>query len=217
MNGLVPRCMRLLFAPLWLATLSSATLAAEPSPLWQGARFGACSLELHFEQGSLEVEPGRGRPRLEGPAASWQVEEVRDEDGHRRLHLKTPPSSEENMSAPLRLALPARCAARLITTHGNVTAVAPPRAGLQAESVTGNLTLFLPHDGDYSVMAATSGDLTVDFDLELDYLRHAEPAKRGRLRLGAGTTGVTLESKRGAVRVLEARRRSAQIVTDKTP
>lgn len=189
-----------------LVTVPATAVAADPVLLWEGERRGACDVSLQFDQGRLDVEATRGTARLEGASADWRtLSKGTSPQGVTLLELVAP-----GPDATLRLRLPKRCKARFSAESGVIVLDTVPASGVRAESVTGDIVLYVPRGADLAVEAATSGNLSVDFDLALEYLHHQEPSKRGRLNIGGGDTPVTLESKRGAVRVLSEKRRNAQ-------
>jgi hypothetical protein len=71
-----------------------------------------------------------------------------------------------------------------------------------AETVTGDITAVVDADANLTLRLATSGEITVDFPIDIDYRYLQEPAKHGRIVLGDGTTLVDLKSRQGTIRVL---------------
>ena len=202
--GTPSRAIRGLALAALLAT-QGAALAADPDLLWEGERSGTCHLSVRFDQGRLEVDAGRGRPHLDGSATHWTtMSKATSAEGVTVLDLVA-----TRPDATMRLSLPERCTAQFVAESGAITLNTVPASGVRAESVTGDIVLYVPRKADLAVDAATSGNLSVDFDLDLDYLHHQEPSKRGHLRIGSGSAPVSLESKRGAVRVLSEKRRTA--------
>ena len=70
------------------------------------------------------------------------------------------------------------------------------------ESLTGDLTAYLWEDASVTVEAATSGEISTDFTLHVEYLKSQEPNKRAVAVLGTGEARLHMESKEGRVRIL---------------
>ena len=76
------------------------------------------------------------------------------------------------------------------------------------DTVTGDITAWVDPDAEATIVLATSGEITTDFSIVIDFRYHEEPAKHGRLTIRAGATieggatKVRLTSRRGAVSVL---------------
>lgn len=67
---------------------------------------------------------------------------------------------------------------------------------------TGAIEAYLWEDADLTVTAATSGEISTDFSLQIDYRRSEEPSKMATAVLGKGTSSLRIESKQGRVRML---------------
>jgi hypothetical protein len=200
--------MRTLAAGAVLLSLCAGPVRSkEAASLWQGKWLGGCDLALEQPQGGVDVVRASGRPRLLADPEHWQVEVQRGEDGKVKLILG-PRSARGVAAATPVLRVPPRCAVKVRTSEGAIDVSGVQRGPLVAESRTGEITLWVEPGASLSVIAVTSADLTVDFGVDLDYRRHAEPSKRGTITIGAGATGIELGSKRGAVRVLRANRRA---------
>jgi hypothetical protein len=70
------------------------------------------------------------------------------------------------------------------------------------ESVTGDIEVTLYEDAAHDVRLATSGRISTDFSLEIEYRRFEEPGKYGKAVLGGGGPGLIMTSKRGALALL---------------
>ncbi len=75
----------------------------------------------------------------------------------------------------------------------------PPR---NVETVTGDITVVVAPGVDVTLRLATSGEMTVDFPIDVEHRHGQEPAKQGRMVVGDGTTFIDLKSRQGAIRVL---------------
>ena len=143
-------------------------------------------LAVHVPRGvSLTVETVDGRIESRGFAGSLDVSTVSGE-----IDLR---------------GVAARLSAR--TDSGEVTAVlsnTPAALRRELESITGSLTVLLPAEADATVVAETSGDVTTDVSVEITRIFHAEPNKRVRAKVREGNGNVTLRSRRGNVRILQA-------------
>jgi hypothetical protein len=199
--------LRSLAAGAMLLSLCTGSVQSkEAGPLWQGKRLGRCDVRLEQLHGAVDVVRASGRPRLLADPDHWQVKQERDADGKVTLTLERRAAPEVAAATPVLRVAP-RCAVNVLTTDGAIDLSGPQRGPLVAESRTGAITLWVEQGASLNVNASTSADLTVDFGVDLEYLHHAEPSKRGAITVGDGTTGVELRSKRGAVRVLRADRR----------
>jgi hypothetical protein len=69
-------------------------------------------------------------------------------------------------------------------------------------TTTGPITLYLDPQASVAVDLATSGEITVDFSVFIDYVYHQEPAKLGKVVIGDGLTSARVNSRRGHISVL---------------
>lgn len=75
--------------------------------------------------------------------------------------------------------------------------------GAQAlTTLTGDITAYLWEDASLTVRAATSGEISTDFSLAMEYRRSEEPNKVATVVVGGGAGRLALESKQGRVRIL---------------
>jgi hypothetical protein len=107
---------------------------------------------------------------------------------------------------------------RIRSTHGHVSAKSARGAvsvaletGVteQSQSIsteTGDIEVYLWEDAAMDVHLATSGEISTDFSIDIEYRRFEEPGKLGRATLGGGGPELRLESKRGRVRLLRQQR-----------
>lgn len=79
------------------------------------------------------------------------------------------------------------------------------------ESRSGPIELYLAEDGDFAVLATTSGHLTTDFSLEVARDAQVPERKRASARIGRGTTPLALASGTGGVTL--ARKPSASLAS----
>lgn len=79
----------------------------------------------------------------------------------------------------------------------------PPGSEQSFESVTGDLSVTLPAKADATVVARTSTWITTD--ISLDIVRHPreEPSKTATGKVGTGAARLRLETKRGAIQILQ--------------
>ena len=70
------------------------------------------------------------------------------------------------------------------------------------ESVTGDIEVTLYEDAVHDLRLATSGRISTDFSLEIEYRRFEEPGKHGKAVLGGGGPELSMTSKRGAIALL---------------
>jgi hypothetical protein len=69
-------------------------------------------------------------------------------------------------------------------------------------TVTGEIEIHLWEDAVMQVDLATSGEISTDFTLRIEHRRFEEPGKFGYATLGEGGPRLTLQSKRGRIRLL---------------
>ncbi len=103
----------------------------------------------------------------------------------------------------VELRMPPGCAVTLRTGRGSVEIeIGREASPVAVETVTGDVTARIDPAAGATVHLATSGEITTDYTIAIDFRYHEEPAKIGRVVIGSGATGVRLTSRRGAVRVL---------------
>ncbi|MGN6520074.1 MAG: hypothetical protein ACTHK2_11685, partial [Dokdonella sp.] len=83
---------------------------------------------------------------------------------------------------------------------------APQASQQRLATTTGNIVLAIDDHLDAALELATSGVFATEFSLEVERLAGQEPNKRARAVVGADRARITLESRRGEIRLL---RRSA--------
>ena len=71
---------------------------------------------------------------------------------------------------------------------------------------TGDIEVYLWEDAKMEVEIATSGEISTDFSIDIEHLRHEEPGKRARAIVGGGGPKLSLYTKRGHVRLLRLQR-----------
>jgi hypothetical protein len=67
---------------------------------------------------------------------------------------------------------------------------------------TGDISLFFSQGIDANVAARTSGEISTDFSLHIDFDQSKEPDKLGRATIGKGGAKISANSKRGKIRLL---------------
>lgn len=180
-------------------TFSLASPAAEPNAevLWTG-NDGPCRIRLESPSGDLEVALVSGPPRLLGAAGAWRSQ-AGERDG--ATHLVASPQTPA--ASALRLEVPPLCQLIVVTQRGNIEAAGLFASPLELETNSGNITLRVPAASNLAVELATSGEITVDFSVSIDYRHHQEPSKQGRIVLGSAAGSVRLSSNTGSIRVLK--------------
>lgn len=210
----------LLFA-LALAPIPQPAAASEapgrpPDLLWELPATAPCRLSLVHPDGAVEVVAGGTGARLLGEARRWQVavaESGGASDPQLRLTVGRgiaaddpgdgPMAGAPADSRPVLLEVPAECDLAIRTGAGAVEVRGSRLGRLAAESSTGDITLWVPPSVAPAVELATSGEITIDFSIAIEYFRHQEPAKRGRIGAGAGAAWAQLASRQGSIRVLQ--------------
>ncbi len=96
-------------------------------------------------------------------------------------------------------------AVNVSSEHGRVVALLETgvtQADQHIESVTGDLEITVYEDATHEVAIATSGIISTDFSLEIEYRRLEEPGKHARATIGGGGPKLSMTSKRGKVSLL---------------
>lgn len=83
---------------------------------------------------------------------------------------------------------------------------APKGSRQRLATTTGNIVLAVDDHLDAALELATSGVFATEFSLDVEHLANQEPNKRARTTIGDGDAHITVESRRGEIRLL---RRSA--------
>ncbi|MCP3959329.1 MAG: DUF4097 domain-containing protein [bacterium] len=73
---------------------------------------------------------------------------------------------------------------------------------VKVDTVTGDITVFAGPDTSATISFATSGEITVDYPVEIEFRHRQEPAKHGLVVIGDGAEQVRLRSRQGSVSVL---------------
>lgn len=198
-------------AVLLALVAASGTPACALETLWARSANPVCRLRLNLADGSVAVRAGGPELRLLGETAAWRIAavELAGPTGD-TLELTVSAGAEGVSDGAARAAAapavvleaPSGCELELRTTHGRIEVSGPRQAPLVAETTTGVITLWVAPAGDLAIDLATSGEITVDFSVAIDYFHHQEPDKQGQIRLGSGATRARLNSRQGAIRVL---------------
>lgn len=186
-----------------LLVLASVPAAGATERLWTNEAPEPCRIAVEHPIGDLELRRVRGTPQVLGEHGQWVVATT-SEDGV--LRLRTTPAdgtSGHVDGTPVRVEIPRNCELAVIGGAGRVELHGRHRASLTVETVTGEIVLWTEERADLRVTLRTSGEMGVDYSIDIEHLRHQEPDKRGEVVLGDGTIQVHLASKRGAVRVLD--------------
>jgi hypothetical protein len=69
-------------------------------------------------------------------------------------------------------------------------------------TTTGDISLYLSQDIDANVVVQTSGEISTDFSLQINFDETKEPDKIGKATLGKGGEKISATSKRGKIRLL---------------
>ena len=196
-------------APVPQPASANAAPGRPPDLLWELPATAPCRLSLVHPEGAVDVVVGGTAARLLGEARRWQVavaESGDPKDSQLRLTVGRgdgPGAGATPDSPPVLLEVPAGCDLAIQTGAGEVDVRGLRLGRLAAESSTGAITLWVPPSVEPAVEVATSGEITVDFSITIEYLRHQEPEKLGRIEPGAGASWAQLRSRQGSIRVLK--------------
>lgn len=188
---------------LVLALATSIPVAGDE--LWRGSTgMAACPLLLINEIGGVRVDglPAESVPVVVG--SSGLTIEASLNDGTRTLVVGR---DGDATSGDVELSVPPGCDVGIRTTDGSVDAeIGPAAFPLTVDTVTGDVTAWVDATAEATISLATSGEITTDYTIEIDFRYHVEPAKHGRIAIGGEATrapvGLRLTSRRGAVSVL---------------
>ncbi len=187
-----------------LAVALVLSLPAAGDELWRGpAAPEGCRIVLVNEVGSVRAgtDPAAEEAVLLGAASELTVAAA-EISGRTELTVARRDESDPG-TADVELRLPPGCALSVRTGAGAVEVEigreSPPVA---VETVTGDVTVRVDPAAGVAIELATSGEITTDFTIAIDFRYHQEPSRIGRVAIGTGVTEVRLSSRRGAVRVL---------------
>ncbi len=160
--------------------------------LWRAAQAaGECRLILVNELGGV----GIGTSSAENPAAvihGASALVIENSAGAEQPVLSVAwggDSPADPAVAGVELSVPPGCEVAVRTTDGAVSLEVGRQAlPVAIETVTGAITVSLHADADATIMLATSGEITTDFTIEIDFRYHEEAAKYGLLSIGSTAT-----------------------------
>lgn len=185
----------------WL--LVALPCLATAQELWRGDE-GHCPVEVTFDAGFLTIVRSPGPALLTALSPGFELSAAGPGEGS-RLALRV--ARELAAQAHAQLQLPGQCALRVTSGEGHVTLLAGTLAPLSVETTTGTIVLCIEALTDLDLSLATSGELTVDFSVTLDYDPRQEPSKKGSIRFRSGAplavVPVSLSSRQGAIRTVD--------------
>lgn len=93
----------------------------------------------------------------------------------------------------------------LTSDDGDILVVLEAESSDREQSIAsseGDLTVIFGDKASYDVTVATSGPISTDFSLDLDYRADRRPRKLGRAAIGKGATRLALSSAEGHIRLV---------------
>ena len=180
------------FAVSAVLLVLTAGVPVEAAELWRGPPVGEdCRVTLVNELGGVRIAPSP--PASETVAAVHGASELSvaastDATGsvlsvHRAARSGLPGSGDVD------LVVPAGCVVAVRTTEGAVRLdVGRPALPVAVDTVTGDITAWVDADTDATILLATSGEITTDLTIEIEFRHHQEPAKHGRIATRRGAT-----------------------------
>ncbi len=195
---LPPRMLSLLVLCLALS------LPASGDELWRGPTGEGCRIVLVNEVGGVRAgtDPAAEESVVLGAASELTVAAA-ESSGQTELTVARRGDGSEPGTGDVELRMPPGCALSVRTGAGAVEVEigrdSPP---VTVETVTGDVTARVDPAAGVAIELATSGEITTDFTIAIDFRYHQEPSRIGRVAIGTGVTEVRLSSRRGAVRVL---------------
>lgn len=174
--------------------------------LWRGElRIEPCRVELVGEAEDVRARASSRRHEVavEGDSSSLTIESSR-EGGNLTLRVVGRSGGDRG---EIEVWLPPACSAELSTDSGKVVVDGGSELlSYSVSTVTGPIEAIVDPRSNTLVELATSGEITIDFSIHIDYRYHQEPSKHGRVIVGgdagSGTNRVLLTSRQGAVSVL---------------
>ncbi len=200
--------------PRAVVAVSATLLALAASPpaganeLWRGpAGVGECHLLLVNELGGVSIAATpEGSEAVVHGASALRIEASAG-DERQVLSVAWADGSPGGAPGDVELSVPPGCDVAVRTTDGEVRLEVGREAfPVAVDTVTGNITATVDPAADATVTLATSGEITTDFTIAIDFRYHEEPAKRGRVTVTGGATEIRLTSRRGTVSVLRPTR-----------
>jgi hypothetical protein len=204
---------------LAMAAAMSALAVGAPAraeELWRGlAGTEDCRLELVNELGGVQVtaaDPAASSVVVNGDPAlriepSAPAEDPVLEDPVLRVAWAGSPADGPG---DVVVSVPPHCSVAVRTTDGAVSLEVDQAAfPARVDTVTGDITAWVHPETRAAVVFATSGRITSDFTIEIEYRYHAEPSKYGSITTVGysaphhGQNTVRLNSRRGTVRMLQ--------------
>lgn len=94
------------------------------------------------------------------------------------------------------------------TVRGSILATLDPWTAGRTRSLgsmTGDIVAYLPEGIDADVSAATSGEISTDYSIEISHVLDAEPTKRARARIGLEArkdSPLSIQTLQGQVKIL---------------
>lgn len=192
-------------AGAWVALLLVCGGAASGAELWrEEIDFELCRVVLISEATDVRASTSSRRNEItvEGDSSTLAIEPSRD---GANLTLRVEGASDGDGEIEVRL--PPACSAEIKTGSGTVS-VDGGKEGLSysVSTVTGAVEALVDPDSSTAVELATSGEITTDYSIRIDYVYRQEPSKHGSLIVegnrDTGTDRVFLTSLRGAISVL---------------
>lgn len=177
--------------------------------VWRGPEGEPCHLMLINEFGGIHVNaslPSASAPVLTGHSG-MNFDSVTS-DGQTTLTVTKPDDPD---ASDVELLAPAHCGVTARTTDGPVSVAAGSRIpSLTVATTTCNIALEIAPATTAEISLATSGEISTDYTIDIEYKYHEEPAKYGRVVTGSETGGsasdtpakIELRSLRGDVSVL---------------
>ncbi len=186
--------------------LPAAAAPAAGDVLWRGAAAAEpCRISLVHEDGGVRaaVDPSTAGAVVLGEASELTVAAMSKSGQTTLTVVRRGETSRPAGDAGVELRVPPGCAVAIRTGSGAVEVeIGQPALPITVETVSGEITAWVDPAADTRVFLATSGEITMDYSVAIDFRYHEEPAKHGRVTVGSGATEARLTSRRGAVRVL---------------
>lgn len=169
----------------------------------------SCNIRLINEFGDIHVNVSAHSspdPLLTGHPG--MIYESATSDGQTTF---TVAKTDDIDSSDVMLVTPFHCRLAVRTTDGNITVKTGSKIPfLTVDTTTGNVTIMITPYSNAEILIATSGRITSDHTIDIEFNYHEEPAKYGRVVTGKDVNGsesatpvkVQLRSIRGDVNVL---------------
>ena len=175
---------------------------ADASVLWE-RDLGEDNVNISIvnEHGSIQLAPSTDTTlTISGPNGKITVSE-----GPSGLQLSVTTPDENSRHTDIKILIPQLShidQLNVTTVAGTITSHGLAEMPTHFKTITGHITFIAQPASNFDVVLATSGEIAVDYSIEIEQKWDVEPSKTGHITIGEGGVPVRLESRRGTLSVL---------------